>query len=95
MSVASWCSTCFGVVLCVSCTVHFVMVPFNMTCLHCLQHSFIEHLSNLYLIAENPNSAGNNTAITSPFIPGYINVALCLLMYAGVQNNVSVMETPI
>ena len=28
---------------------HFVMVPLNMTYLHCLQHSFIEHLFNLYI----------------------------------------------
>jgi len=25
------------------------MVPLNLTCLHCLQHSFIEHLFNLYV----------------------------------------------
>jgi len=49
MSVASWCCTCFCVVLCVSfCTVHFVMVPLNLTYLHCLQHSSFEHLFNLY-----------------------------------------------
>ena len=40
MSVASWCCTCFCVVLCVSvCTGHFVMVPLNLTYQHCL-HSF-------------------------------------------------------
>jgi len=27
---------------------HFVMVPFNLTYLHRLQHSFFEHLFNLY-----------------------------------------------
>jgi len=27
---------------------HFVMVPLNMTYLHCLQHSLFEHLFNLY-----------------------------------------------
>jgi len=49
MSVASWCSTCFCVVLCVDfCTGHFVMVPLNLTYLHCLQHSFFAHLFNLY-----------------------------------------------
>ena len=49
MSVASWCCKCFCVVLCVSfCTCHFVMVPLNMTYLHCLQHSLFEHLFNLY-----------------------------------------------
>jgi len=32
MSVVSWCSTCFCVVLCVGfCTGHFVMVPLNLT----------------------------------------------------------------
>ena len=30
------------------CTGHFVMVPLNMTYLHCLQHSLFEHLFNLY-----------------------------------------------
>ena len=29
-------------------TCHFVMVPLNMTYLHCLQHSLFEHLFNLY-----------------------------------------------
>ena len=37
------------IVPCVSfCTGHFVMVPLNMTYLHCLQHSLFEHLFNLY-----------------------------------------------
>jgi len=45
MSVASWCCKSFCVVPCVSfCTGHFVMVPLNMTYLHCLQHSLFEHL---------------------------------------------------
>ena len=49
MLVASWCCTCFCVVLCVSfCTGHFVVVPLNLTYIHCLQHSFFEHLFNLY-----------------------------------------------
>ena len=30
------------------CTGHFVMVPLNMTYLHCLQHSLFEYLFNLY-----------------------------------------------
>ena len=30
------------------CTGHFVMVPLNMTYLHCLQHSLFEPLFNLY-----------------------------------------------
>jgi len=50
----SWGSTCFCVILCVFlCTGHFVMVSLNLTCLHCLQHSFFEHLFNLYLDTED------------------------------------------
>jgi len=30
------------------CTGHFVIVPLNLTYLHCLQHSFFEHIFNLY-----------------------------------------------
>ena len=49
MFVESWCCTCLCVVLCYSfCTGHFVMVPLNMTYLHCLQHSFFEYLFNSY-----------------------------------------------
>ena len=49
MSVASWCCTCFCVVLCVIfCTGHFVMMPLNLTYLHCLLQSLFEHLFNLY-----------------------------------------------
>ena len=29
-------------------TGHFVMVPLNLTYLHCLHHSLFEHLFNLY-----------------------------------------------
>ena len=37
--------------VCVSfCTGHFVMVPLNMTYLHCLQHSLFEHLFNFYYL---------------------------------------------
>ena len=37
------------VALCVIfCTGHFVMVPLNLTNLHCLQHSLFEHLFKLY-----------------------------------------------
>ena len=50
MSVASWCSTCFCVVLSVGFVrAIFVMVPLNPTYLHCLQHIFFEHLFYLYL----------------------------------------------
>ena len=49
MSVGYWCSTCFCIALRVGfCTGHFVMVPINFTYLHCLQHSFFEHLFNFY-----------------------------------------------
>ena len=49
MSVASQCCPCFCVVLCVSfCTGHFVMLPLNLTYLHCLQRSLFEHLFNLF-----------------------------------------------
>jgi len=34
----------------VFCTGHFVMVPLNLTYLHCLQHFSFEHLFNLYLL---------------------------------------------
>ena len=51
MSVASWCCACFWVVLCVSfCTGHLVMVPLNLTYLHCLQHSFF-NISSIYIIS--------------------------------------------
>jgi len=54
MSVESSCSTCFCVVLCVGfCKGHFLMVPLNVTHLHCLQHSFFKHLFNLYLFTTN------------------------------------------
>jgi len=33
----------------VFCTGHFVMVPINSTCPHCLQHFFFEHLFHIYL----------------------------------------------
>ena len=39
----------FCVVLCVSfCSGPFVMVPLNLTYLHCVQHYLFEHLFNLY-----------------------------------------------
>jgi len=50
MFVASWCSACFCADLC-DCfcmSSHFIMVALNLTSLHCLQHSFFEHLFNLY-----------------------------------------------
>jgi len=40
---------CFCVVLCVGfCTGNFVMVPLNLSYLHCLQQAFFEYLCNLY-----------------------------------------------
>ena len=56
----------FCVVPCVSfCTGHFVMVPLNMTYLHCLKHSLFEHLFNLYchrnkLLMYKANKLHNN-----------------------------------
>jgi len=51
MSVESWCSACFCAVLCVCfCTGYFVIVTLNLTCLHCLQHSYSEHHFNLYYL---------------------------------------------
>ena len=52
MSFAYWCSTCFCVVLCVGfCMGHFVIVPLNLTYLHCLKHSFFEHhVNSLYCL---------------------------------------------
>ena len=38
-----WCSVCF-------CTGHFVTVPINLTCPHCLQHFVFEHLFHLYYL---------------------------------------------
>jgi len=35
--------------LCFLCIGHFVTVPLNFAFLHCLQHSFFEHIFNLYL----------------------------------------------
>ena len=50
MSVASLCCTGFCVVVCVKfCSGRFVMMPINLTYLHCLQHSLFEHLFNLYI----------------------------------------------
>jgi len=34
----------------VFCTGHSVMVPLNFTYLHCLQHSLLEHLFNLFML---------------------------------------------
>jgi len=34
------------------CTGHFVMVPINLTCPHCLQHFFFEHLLHLYFFTK-------------------------------------------
>ena len=61
MSVASWCSTCFYVVLCVGfCTGHFVMLPLNLTYLHCFQQSFFEHLFNLFIMFQKQNFKDSN-----------------------------------
>jgi len=50
-------SKCFCVFLCVGvCTGHFVMVPLNLTYLHCLQHYFL-NISSIY-INHIPQSVG-------------------------------------
>ena len=50
MSVASWCCKSLIVVPCASfCTGHFVMVPLNMTYLHCLQH-YLLNISSIYIV---------------------------------------------
>ena len=36
--------------VCVFLTGQFAMVPLNLACLHCLQHSFFEHIFNLCCI---------------------------------------------
>ena len=42
------CIACFFGVLCACfCMGHFVLVPLNLTCLHCLEHSLFEYLFNL------------------------------------------------
>jgi len=43
--VVLYCSVCF----CFLCTGHFSTVPLNLTCLHCKQHFFFEHLNLYYL----------------------------------------------
>ena len=48
MSVKSCYFACFVLFHEFFCTGHFVMVPLNLTCLHCLQHFIFEHLFNLY-----------------------------------------------
>ena len=54
MSVASWCSTCFCVVLCDGfCLGHFVMAPLNLTYLvHCL-NSLPLNISSIYITIYN------------------------------------------
>jgi len=49
MYVVSLYTPCF-VLLCVFCTGHFVMVPIKLTCPHCLQHFFFEHLFHYIVI---------------------------------------------
>ena len=46
LNVASWCLRVFFVLCVCFCTGHFVKLPLNLTCLHCLQYSFFEHFFN-------------------------------------------------
>jgi len=56
---------CLCVVLCVGlCTGHFVIVPLNLTYLHCLQHSFIEHFFNWYFIHKRVSLLNTNEFIS-------------------------------
>ena len=78
MSVASWCCTCVHVVLCVSfCTRHFVVVPLNLTYLHCLQHSLFEHLFNLYY---NVNSLKLMPNVIFYSSIRYIMIIICMAL---------------
>jgi len=53
MSVASWCSTCFCVVLCVGfCTGHFVMVPLNLN-IYIVYNILSFNISLIYIIFIN------------------------------------------
>jgi len=62
MSVACCCSACFVLFyVYVFVRANFVMVPLNLTCLHCLQHYFFQHLFNLFLEVVNLN-------LSSPFM---------------------------
>jgi len=58
----------------VFCTGHFVIVPFNLTYLHCLQHSFFEHLFNLYIYI----FFSINNSIDKCFKTFYCNIVLLL-----------------
>jgi len=55
------------------CTGHFVMVPLNLTSLHCLQHSFFEHLYNLY-------SNVNNIQCMVPYTCIYTTMIYCTMI---------------
>ena len=84
MAVASWCSLCF---LC--CSVcwflygPFATAPLNLTYLHCLQHSFFEHLFNVYYFfrplayagkaRESFITVGNSFKVVKP--PGRISLS--------------------
>ena len=60
MYVASWCHSCFCAVLCVCFrTGHFVVVPLNLTCQHCLQHSFFELLLRFFLQTKTTDKTFN------------------------------------
>ena len=54
MSVATWCCTCFCVVLCVSFrTGHFVMVPLNLTlnCIYIVYSILYLSICSIYIVA--------------------------------------------
>jgi len=51
---------------------HFVMVPLNLTCLQCLQHSFVEHHFNLYY---------NQTLLSQCMMKSITNLDFLVLTY--------------
>jgi len=53
VSVASWCCTCFCVILCVGfCKGHFVKVPLHLTYLHCYNILSLG-ISSIYIIKKS------------------------------------------
>jgi len=80
MSAAYW-SFCFVLCFCL-CAGHFVMVPFNLSCLHCLQHSLFNiysididvrlHYERSLLRCKRGNKLSNNSNYTIKHISTFI-----------------------
>ena len=60
------CVVCF-------CTGLFIIVPLILTCLHCLQHSYLEHLFNLYIIIDSCITSKQWLLTTFDTISQYVN----------------------